>query len=550
MNSTKKLFMLAMLLVFGATTAQAAIGWAGQIWPTTGQTRLPSENIGVYLQIWKGGCTDVAGPCADIEAWLAYKTASAADYDSVLMTFNVDIGSNDEWTANIPASATVGGEDTYFYCSIRDISDDSWYFGAMDQAGNSPPFTLHIQEGLSFDTPVTFSVDMNCVNPDLFASGVFFTGDFLGWSPCNPNGGMSDVDNDGIWEGTFVFPAGSNPSIQYKFTRNDGVNCGWECGGNRLATIEDNGLAQTLDLQVFCCETWGPESISGPGSYCVSLCCCDQELWVRLNSPYNPPYFTDFSYVPGCVDCDNPDCTPGSGDIIYEIRQGGDMNWYLVLCLLPEAGRELPPGEDVYAGCFCITIDNILPVEMASFDAVGMEDAVQVNWTTATEHNTSHFILDRSTNLNTWTTVAQLNARGESTSASNYSFTDANVEAGTSYSYRLTVVDMDGSSTVHAQIASATPQGAATVTEFALAQNYPNPFNPETNISYTLADAATVTLKVFTVTGEEVATLVSGAQIAGSHTVAFSAAALPSGVYFYRLDAGNFTATRKMLLLK
>ncbi|MCB1059713.1 MAG: T9SS type A sorting domain-containing protein [Calditrichaeota bacterium] len=548
---TLKFFVLSMMLVaMCASTAQAAIGWAGQIWPTSGQTYLPTDNIGVYVQVWKDLCTSDPGPCADIEGWLYYKTASAADYDSVMLSFNVDIGSNDEWTANIPSSATNGGEDELFYVRLHDMSDDTWYEGAMDQANNNPPFTLHIQDGTSQDVAVTFRVDMNCVNPALTAGGVFFTGSFLGWSMCNPFGAMQDTDLDGIWEGTFVFPGGSNANIEYKFQTNDGAACYWECGGNRLATIDDNEPTQVLDLQVYCCETWGPGEISAAGSYCVGLCCCSNELWILLNTPYNPPVFSNFDFVPGCINCDGNECSPGSGDVIWEIRQGGDLNWYLVLCIAPDAGLEIPPGEDAYAGCFCITIDGILPVEMASFDAVGLDNAVQVNWSTATEQAVSHFVLERSTDMENWSTTAQVQARGESSSESRYSFTDENVTNGTTYNYRLTVVDLDGSSTVNSQIASATPNAAATVNSYSLAQNYPNPFNPETNISYNLANAANVTLKVYTVTGEEVATLVSEAQNAGSHTVSFNASSLPSGVYFYRLNADNFTATRKMLLLK
>jgi hypothetical protein len=550
MKSLKYLFLSMMLVAMATTTAQAAIGWAGQIWPTSGQTRLPTDNIGVYVQVWKGGCTDAAGPCADIEGFLYYKRASEATYTEVPMTFNVDIGSNDEFTATIPSSATSGGEDQLFYVRLHDTSDDTWYEGAQDQAGNSPPFTLHIQEGTSQDVAVTFRVDMNCVNPANFGGGVYFTGDFLGWGTCNPFGVMQDNDSDGIWEGTFVFPALSNPSLQYKFQSNDGTNCNWECGGNRYATIDDSEPTQVLDLQVFCCETWGPGEISAEGSYCVGLCCCSNELWIRLNTPYNPPTFSSFDWAPGCITCDGNECSPGSGDVIWEIRQGGDMNWYLVLCIAPDAGLQIPPSEDAYAGCFCITIDGILPVEMASFDAVAMDRLVQVNWSTATEQSVSHFVLERSTDMENWSTAAQVQARGESSSATAYSYTDNNVTNGTTYNYRLTIVDLDGGSTVHSQIASATPHGAGNVNEFALAQNYPNPFNPETNISYNLAVSANVTLKVFTVTGEEVATLVSESQNAGTHTISFNAASLPSGLYFYRLDADNFTATRKMLLLK
>jgi len=86
--------------------------------------------------------------------------------------------------------------------------------------------------------------------------------------------------------------------------------------------------------------------------------------------------------------------------------------------------------------------------------------------------------------------------------------------------------------------------------EFRLAQNYPNPFNPATNISYTLPSAQTVTLKVYDLLGREVATLVNGRQSAGNYVVQFNASSLASGVYFYRLQAGSFAETRKMMLLK
>jgi hypothetical protein len=86
--------------------------------------------------------------------------------------------------------------------------------------------------------------------------------------------------------------------------------------------------------------------------------------------------------------------------------------------------------------------------------------------------------------------------------------------------------------------------------EFALSQNYPNPFNPSTQISYSVPQKGQVTLKVFNVLGMEVATLVSGIQDAGKHAATFNAASISSGVYFYRLQAGGVSLTRKMLFVK
>jgi len=91
-------------------------------------------------------------------------------------------------------------------------------------------------------------------------------------------------------------------------------------------------------------------------------------------------------------------------------------------------------------------------------------------------------------------------------------------------------------------------------TEFALFQNYPNPFNPSTMIQYNLSEASMVSLKIYDLIGNEVATLVNNNQEAGNYTVSFNTNkethSLSSGVYFYRLEAGSFISTKKLTLLK
>lgn len=85
---------------------------------------------------------------------------------------------------------------------------------------------------------------------------------------------------------------------------------------------------------------------------------------------------------------------------------------------------------------------------------------------------------------------------------------------------------------------------------FSLQQNYPNPFNPSTIINYSLPKTSLVTIKVYDVLGKEVATLVNEQQFAGNYSVQFSGSKLSSGIYFYRMQAGNFVQTKKLLLLK
>jgi plastocyanin len=86
--------------------------------------------------------------------------------------------------------------------------------------------------------------------------------------------------------------------------------------------------------------------------------------------------------------------------------------------------------------------------------------------------------------------------------------------------------------------------------EFELKQNYPNPFNPLTKIQYSTSTRQFVTLKVYNILGDEVATLVNEEKPAGVYSVNFDASGLSSGMYLYKIQAGNFVETRKMILMK
>lgn len=87
-------------------------------------------------------------------------------------------------------------------------------------------------------------------------------------------------------------------------------------------------------------------------------------------------------------------------------------------------------------------------------------------------------------------------------------------------------------------------------TNFSLSQNYPNPFNPSTEIEYSIHNKGLVTLKVYNMLGQEIATLVNQEQNSGVYTVNFDASKLASGVYFYRIQSGEFVLTKKMMFLK
>ncbi|MBN8547040.1 MAG: T9SS type A sorting domain-containing protein [Ignavibacteria bacterium] len=186
-----------------------------------------------------------------------------------------------------------------------------------------------------------------------------------------------------------------------------------------------------------------------------------------------------------------------------------------------------------------------VPVELSSFTASSSNGSVVLDWSTATETNNKGFEIERKAAGTEYSSVAFVAGNGTSTNVHNYNFTDANLQAG-KYTYRLKQIDLDGTSSYSKEV----EVDVAQVNSFALDQNYPNPFNPTTSISYRIPEASNVVIKVYDVMGTEVATLVNGKQEAGNHSIAFDAAKLSSGSYIYTIKAGNFTTSKKMILMK
>ena len=169
-------------------------------------------------------------------------------------------------------------------------------------------------------------------------------------------------------------------------------------------------------------------------------------------------------------------------------------------------------------------------------------------WDTICETGVDRFDVVRKTVTSEYEVIGSIPAENNA-AGSHYSFLDEQAINDVSYAYTLTVVNLDGSRQEWGVEVNATPR-ANIVSQFALHQNYPNPFNPETQIEFDLAASEHVTLTVFNTSGQTVTELVNGTLETGAHTVNFNGSVLSAGVYFYRLQAGSFTETRKMLLLK
>jgi murein tripeptide amidase MpaA len=205
-----------------------------------------------------------------------------------------------------------------------------------------------------------------------------------------------------------------------------------------------------------------------------------------------------------------------------------------------------------YVDDISIYIYAVVPVELASFTATALENSVELNWITSSELNNSGFEIQRKTvgDNSQWTKIGFVDGNGTTTEPIAYSFLDKNPSKGINL-YRLKQIDFDGSYKIFNSVAvNFNPP-----INFVLEHNYPNPFNPTTVISWQSPIGGHQTLKVYDVLGNEVATLVNEYREAGSYKIEFNVAQvsrpeLSSGIYLYKLTVGNFSASRKMMLIK
>jgi photosystem II stability/assembly factor-like uncharacterized protein len=185
----------------------------------------------------------------------------------------------------------------------------------------------------------------------------------------------------------------------------------------------------------------------------------------------------------------------------------------------------------------------LTPVEITSFITVVQNNLVELNWSTATETNNRGFEIQRKTSSGEYVTVGFKNGNGTSTKINYYTWAEK-LQPG-KYSYRLKQTDYNGkfeySKTIEADVVP---------NAINLEQNFPNPFNPTTTISFSLPKSDNVKLTVYNAIGNIVATIVNEYKPAGNYSVQFKGSNLASGIYLYRLESGNYSATKKFILMK
>ncbi|MBS1551299.1 MAG: T9SS type A sorting domain-containing protein [Bacteroidetes bacterium] len=215
---------------------------------------------------------------------------------------------------------------------------------------------------------------------------------------------------------------------------------------------------------------------------------------------------------------------------------------------IPSQGLKIY-GHDACLNTAVCQIDffnnGVLPVELESFTSEINGNNVTLNWATLSEKSNSGFHVERYSGSK-WTDLSFISGKGNITERTLYSFVDRGLQSGT-YNYRLKQVDFNGNFK-YIELEGAVNVGKPET--FSLSQNYPNPFNPSTTINYALPKDGMVTLKLYDLNGREIKVLVNETKSAGFYTLNFNASDLSSGVYFYKLESGNFITAKKMILMK
>lgn len=423
------------------------------------------------------------------------------------------------------------------------------------------PYNLPTDVVTSYSSPIL--VDLNNDNLREIVFGIHEIGGAL-------NGGIYILKNDGTlfpgWPKTTTYWVYAPPSVgdingdgQLDIAVGDQVLSGspvdkvyaWDKNGNLLpgfpVSFQNAVNAQIIltdidnDNLIELLYDDNTASVSNEGYYhAVNHDATPVTGWPLVTNGttfFQTPCITDIN-IDGIMDM------VGGGTV--GIGSGATTNIYLWNSQFPYVGNKIIVPMFQYNTMHDGVFDNptLIPVELTSFTSEANENDVILNWTTATETNNKGFEIERS-HSGEFFVIGFVSGMGTTSEPHNYSFIDKNVEAG-HYSYRLKQVDFDGNFE-YSEIVEVFVNAPC---NFSLSQNYPNPFNPSTTIKYSIPTTEFVTLKIYDLFGQEVSTLVNEQKPQGIYIVNFDGSNLASGIYLYKITAGNFVDSKKFILLK
>lgn len=648
----------------------ANIGWANLQWP--GNVTVPfGGSTTVYGQIWADGITNTPGASVGLIAWLGHSNSNTDPStwtNWIPAVFNVDVGNNDEFKADIGAALPAG---THYYAYRYQLYGGNYYYGGYSQGGGGPwNGTSNVSGVLNVqDPPLIINWQMSAAASTLptWFSATGSTERGFGYGKVNTptdgvanrlvvvsrNGGSAvrlvddstgadagTLDVTGITGGLFVIndadvsykghiyvcnmtTDATNPANPFKVYRwlntaslpelvisfntaaairlGDKFKVSWDAATNGVvvwAASSTSGQPLVYKwMQIAGTDSFNqtPTIITLENNPAVGASAAvgplpDGSFYWNSNGQLAKKYQANgtlIDTIPGTVLASGSNAmefigTVGTSEYLAVFQYGTGNNNARVL-EIPNNNPELattygitpslgPNSNSNGTGdvavkhnangsktVFALGTNNgfgsyfatqSIPVQLASFTANLQGSDVTLNWQTATETNSSTFEVERSYN-NVWEGIGSVKAAGTSTELKNYSFTDQNLSGG-KYSYRLKVVDLDGTF----EYSNSIEVDVNIPLEYSLSQNFPNPFNPNTTVKFALPFESRVTVQVFAVTGELVETIYNGQLGIGYHQFDWNASRFASGMYIYRMSAQSlvndksFNSVKKMMLLK
>ncbi len=293
----------------------------------------------------------------------------------------------------------------------------------------------------------------------------------------------------------------------------------------------------------------------------------EQEEYLRIQYAYDGGSFTTLAqfiaanvnddYMSEDADADGtaegPALSPAFAEFTYNIPSSGSSLQIRIMGSADQANEEFGFDNIRVSGT-----DVSLPVELSSFSAQSEGKTIVLEWVTESEKDNLGFVLERSQDKTFWTTIASykthvdLQGQGDTSSRTEYSFTDKTIASEANYTYRLSDVSIEGKKNV---VASTSVQVEALPTTTQLFAAYPNPFNPSTTVRYQLSKETDVEISVYNTLGSHIKTLYCSHQSAGSYQVDWNGTDeagnnIPTGTYLIRMQTGQGTQTQKVLLVK
>ena len=219
----------------------------------------------------------------------------------------------------------------------------------------------------------------------------------------------------------------------------------------------------------------------------------------------------------------------------------------LKTAIADEAGNWVISASPYTFSTTAFTISEVpLPITLTSFAATAVNGTVELAWETATETNNANFVIYRNGEG-----IAMIAGAGTTTEPHNYSYVDAAVVPGVTYTYVLADVDLGNNETRYDNNAvTVTVANDFVEADFVVGAAYPNPFNPQVAVSYQLSAVSHLNASIYNTQGMMVEELLNTEMSAGTHQLTWNASNMPSGVYIIKMQAGEFMHSQKVVLMK